>query len=203
VGPVVVANGSSLVPSHHPTAPATPWLLRCHARPHFQHFDGKPPSGAPPPASVLGLRDSSGQLVSHSRCTRVRPAMRSSVMVGICDSSSSEVRTIGCGRQTDGEVAHNAHSGLKQVRLFRRADSEMRLDALNLSKAIPAEASAVSDRPPAVLVGFRRTSGTGSSSRPCPRRLMCLQQFQSSLTSTDVRRQVTRSSPVDTISPHD
>ena len=51
------------------------------------------------PLQSSDLDDSSGRLVSRSRerCTRVRPAMRSSVMVGTCDSSSSEVRTIGCG----------------------------------------------------------------------------------------------------------
>ena len=56
VGPVAVANGSSLVWSHHATAQRHRGSCWCHARPHFQHFDGKPPFGAPPPALVLGLR---------------------------------------------------------------------------------------------------------------------------------------------------
>jgi hypothetical protein len=53
------------------------------------------------PLQSSGLDDSTGRLVSRSRerSTRVRPAMRSSVTVATCDSSSSEVRTIGCCRR--------------------------------------------------------------------------------------------------------
>jgi hypothetical protein len=85
------------------------------------------------PLQSSGLDDSSGRLVSRSRerCTRVRPAMRSSVMVGTCDSSSSEVRTIGCGPPDRRRGCPQCSFRSQRVRLFRRADSEMRLDALN------------------------------------------------------------------------